>query len=80
VVTDALLAPLLALCEWLVGSLPAGEPFDVPALATVWEWVARVDSVLPVLGLVEVAVGLLAAVVGFFLVRMVLVVRHVLLP
>jgi hypothetical protein len=80
VITDALLAPLLALARWLANTLPDGQPLDTSGVAGLRDWLAGLNSLLPVAEVMGAALGLLAAVLVFLLVRLVLVVRHTLLP
>lgn len=79
-VTDALLAPLLAAVQLVVGWLPDGDPVSVPGLGPVWLAVAQVDSLVPVMGPLVAMLGLLSAVVVFLVVRLVLVVWNLVYP
>jgi hypothetical protein len=79
-ITDALLAPLVALMAWLERTLPDGEPLPMTGASGLTDTLAGLNSMLPVQEVMQVAIGLLGLVTVFVTVRMVLVVRHVLLP
>lgn len=78
-ITDA----LLSFAGWLAGVvggiLPDGH-LSLPAVGGVTTWIAKVDSLVPVTGVLSVALGVLAAVVLFVTVRLVLVVWNLVWP
>jgi hypothetical protein len=79
-VTDALLAPLLALAQWVVDTLPDGQALALPSLDGVWSAMAGLNSLLPVSEVVIAALGLLSLVVVFLAVRLVLVLWNLVWP
>lgn len=79
-VTDALLAPLLALLNWLETTLPDGAELSTDGLGGVVDHMAALNTMLPVSEMLTLATGLLASVAIFMTVRLVLVVRHTVLP
>ena len=79
-ITDFVLSIWSAGGGWLADTLPAGDTVQMPGAAAVATAIAKLDSLLPVSGLLQVAAGVLAAVLLFVVLRLLLVVRHVLLP
>lgn len=79
-ITDALLAPLVAIVETVLGWLPAGQPLDLPPLGGLWNALAVLDSIVPVMGLVQMMLGLLTFGITFVLVRLVLTVWNLIYP
>lgn len=78
-ITDLFLAPFLALFGWIVDLLPEYQ-LPAPESSGLVVWLARVDSFIPIASAVTAAVVLLGMVGVFLTWRLVLVVRHVLLP
>ncbi|WP_263118596.1 hypothetical protein [Cellulomonas sp. RIT-PI-Y] len=79
-VTDAILAPLLAVVQWVVDMLPTGEPLSLGPVDGLWTAVRQFDSLIPVMGPVVVMLGLLSAVVAFVVVRLILTVWNLIYP
>jgi hypothetical protein len=80
VITDLVLGLFSHLAGWLVDTLPPAGAVAFPGVSAIATTVAKLDSLVPVAGVIQVAVGVLAAVLVFFLVRLVLMLRYVLLP
>jgi hypothetical protein len=80
VITDALVAPLLAVVSWVVGKLPSGHALALPSLDELWQTVAQVDSLVPVYGPLQVMLGVLALGAVFVVVRLVLTVWNLIWP
>jgi hypothetical protein len=79
-VTDALLAPLLAVVAKVVGLLPDGSPLPLPSLTPLLTVIGQVDSLVPIAGPLAVVTTVLAAGVVFVLVRLVLTVWNLIWP
>lgn len=79
-VTDAVLAPLLAMVQAVVGWLPEGQPLTVAPIDSVWLAIAQVDSLVPIMGPLIAMLGVLSAVVVFIAVRLVLTVWNLIYP
>lgn len=79
-ITDALLAPLVALLNWLESTLPDGAELEPGSVGGVVDYMAALNTMLPVSEMLALSTGLLATVAVFMTVRLVLVVRHTLLP
>ncbi len=79
-VIDKLLAPLLAAVQTAIGWLPDGQPLDIGPLETVWTAARQFDSLIPIMGPLVAMLGLLSAVGGFLLVRLVLVIWNLIYP
>jgi hypothetical protein len=79
-ITDEFLGVILGVVSGLVDSLPKGQPLDLPGVGGFWGVVTGVDSLVPILGPVYMAAGLLAAMVVFVGVRMVLTVWNLIWP
>lgn len=79
-ITDLLLAPLVALATWLDNTLPDGDPLDQAGLGQATVYLQELNSLLPVYEMLAISSVLLSTVLVFMAVRMVLVVRHTLLP
>jgi len=79
-IVDLLLTPLIAVVEWMVGLLPSGEHLDLPAMDSFTALIAKVNSVLPIAPVIQVAVVVLGALVVFVLVRAALLVWNLIWP
>lgn len=79
-VTDAILAPLLAVVQWVVDMLPTGQSLSLGPVDGLWTAVRQFDSLIPVMGPVVVMLGLLSAVVAFVVVRLILTVWNLIYP
>jgi hypothetical protein len=79
-VTDALLAPLLALVAKVVGWLPDGNALPLPSLTPLLTVIGQVDSLVPIAGPLAVVCTILAAGAVFVLVRLVLTVWNLIWP
>lgn len=79
-IVDWLLAPLIAAVQWAVDRLPDGHALDLPDLDALWDQVRGLDSLVPVLGVVQVMLGLLAFAAVFVVVRLVLTVWNLIYP
>jgi hypothetical protein len=78
-VTDLFVAPFIAILQFVVNLLPV-HTLTLPALDPVAEWIARLDSIIPIAGPLMVVVSVLALAVPFIVVRLALMVRHVIFP
>lgn len=78
-IVDLVVAPFLLLAKWLLGLLPEYE-LDVPAVDGMVERIAQINSVLPIGPVLQVAVALLGFLAVFLFIRLVLLVRHTVLP
>jgi hypothetical protein len=78
-VTDALMRPLLALVEFLLNLIPDWEP-DLPGVDSMVAKIGQLDSLVPIGGPLQLAATLLGFVGVFVLFRLVLLVRHTVLP
>lgn len=79
-VTDALLAPLLALVGKVLGWLPDGSSLPLPSLAPLMTVIGQVDSLVPIAGPLYLICTLLAAGAVFVLVRLLLTVWNLIYP
>jgi hypothetical protein len=79
VIVEALMAPLRALFDGLAWLLPDYE-LTFPGMGPMAEAVANVNSVVPIAPVVQVAVTLLGFFAVFAVFRLVLLIRHVVLP
>jgi len=80
VIVDGLLAPLLSAVRTVLGWLPTGAPLDVGVVDTVWAAARQFDSLVPIMGPLVAMLGLLSALAGFLVVRVVLVVWNLIYP
>lgn len=78
-ITELVAAPFLALMRWLLGLLPDWQP-DLPAVDSMVTMIAKIDSVIPIGGPLQMAVTVLGFVAVFFFIRLILTIRHVVLP
>jgi hypothetical protein len=78
-VTDAIVRPLLFVFEWLLGLLPDWSP-DLPAVDSVVTKIAQLNSLVPIGPPIQLALVMLSFVGVFLLIRLVLLVRHTVLP
>lgn len=80
-ITDSVLNALATVYGWFVGLLPdaGGEPVP-PAMTSVTGYLADVNSLVPIDSVVTAAVFVLAFLVPMIAFRLLLLVRHVLLP
>lgn len=78
-IVDSVVGVLVTFVEWVAGLLPDHE-FAPPSPVAIMQTVLDIDSLVPILGPLSMAGGLLALGVVFVVVRLVLLVRHVLLP
>lgn len=76
-ILDAILVPLFNMVEWVFAKLPAGQPLDLPGFTSVTGTLAKVNSVIPIGPVMQVAVVLLGALVVFVIVRLILVVINI---
>lgn len=78
-IVDALVAAVLGIWNFTTGLLPTGNlPLPSPAgLATV---LAQLDSLVPILGPLSLALTILAALAAFIVVRLILVVVNIVWP
>lgn len=79
-ITDLVLGLFSVVGDWLAAALPEGGTAQLPGAGPVAVAIGKLDSLLPIAGPLQVAAGVLAAVLGFVVVRLVLMVRYVLLP
>lgn len=79
VITDAIVGAALALVSGVLGLLPSGH-LSLPSAAGLGDVLAGLDSMVPILAPLQVALGLLAAVLVFMAVRLVLVVVNIVWP
>jgi hypothetical protein len=79
VIVDLFIAPFVWLFSWLVNLLP-DHTLALPSNATMVTWLGRVDSYVPIGPVVSVAVTLLGFAAAFILWRLVVMVRHIVLP
>jgi hypothetical protein len=79
-ITDALLAPLHALADWIAATLPDGHPLDLGGVDAVRSALAQVNGLVPVSPVLAAVAALLAPVGVFMLVRLVVFVRNVVAP
>jgi hypothetical protein len=79
VIVDLFIAPFVWLFSWLVNLLP-DHTLTLPSNATMVTWLGRVDSYVPIGPVVAVAVTLLGFAAAFILWRLVVMVRHIVLP
>lgn len=78
-IVDWFISALVAFVEWVAGLLP-DHSLSLPAPTAILSRLAQVDSLIPIAAPLAVAATVLAFVVVFVVVRLVLTVRHVLLP
>lgn len=78
-VTDALIAPFLYTLEYLIGLIPNWSP-NFGGVEAITVWIARVDSLVPIAGPLNVMLGVLAFGVVFVLVRLVLTLWNLVWP
>lgn len=78
-IVDAIINALLAIFSPIVDLLPE---YDLPApdASPIVTWLARVDSFVPIAPVLTAAIVLLGFLAVFLTWRLVLVIRHVLLP
>ena len=79
-ITDALLAPLLAVVQTVVNLLPTGSPLSIGPVDALWTAVRQADSLVPVMGPLVAMLGVLAAAIAFVIVRLVLTVWNLIWP
>ena len=79
-IIDALLAPLLDAVQWAIDRLPTGEPLALPNLDPWWATLRGLDSLIPVMGPVAVALSLLGMGAVFVVVRLILTVWNLIWP
>ncbi|MCR6703404.1 MAG: hypothetical protein NVV66_01460 [Cellulomonas sp.] len=70
-ITDALLAPLVALVHWIAGFLPVGDPLSPNGLTDVRAALAALNTLVPISEVLTVLVTLMSAVGIFLVVRLV---------
>lgn len=76
-IIDVLVAPLLRIVERMFRVLPEGQALDLPGMQSMTDIMAKVNSVIPVGPVVQMAVVLLGALVVFLLIRLVLVIVNI---
>lgn len=79
-VTDAILAPILAVVAKMVDLLPDGTAFSLPAIAGLWDWLLDFNTLIPVYGPVVAMLAVLSAVVVFVTVRLILTIWNLIYP
>ncbi|MEN1974662.1 hypothetical protein AAHH18_06025 [Cellulomonas sp. P4] len=79
-ITDALLAPILAAVQWVVDLLPEGQALNIGPVEVAWKAVRQADSLVPIMGPTVAMLGLLSAVVVFVIVRLLLTVWNLIWP
>lgn len=79
-ITDAVLAPIIAAVRYFIGLLPTGQPLQLPSLGPVWDLIARVDSLVPILGPLQVMLAVLALGAVFIVVRLGLTLWNLIWP
>jgi hypothetical protein len=79
VITDALLNAAMAVWDFVMGLLPSGH-LDMPDPGGVADVLGGVDSLVPILGPLAVAMTILGALVTFLIVRVILVVINIIWP
>jgi hypothetical protein len=79
VITDALLGAALAVWNYAVGLLPDGH-LSLPSTSGLSTVLGQVDSLVPILGPLQLALTILSAVGVFIAVRLVLVVINIIWP
>lgn len=78
-VTDALISPILAIVEWVVGLIPEYSP-DFGGVSSVVVWIARLDMLIPIAQPLTVMLGVLSGVLVFVLGRLVLTLWNLVWP
>lgn len=78
-ITDALLSFAHLIWSYSVGLLPTGH-LDLPGASTVADLLGGLDSMLPILAVIQLALTVLVAVLVFFSVRIVLVIWNLIWP
>lgn len=79
VITDALLSFALAIWNGAVGLLPSGH-LPLPSATGLASVLGGLDSLIPILGPLSLALVILSAVVAFIVVRVILVVINIVWP
>jgi hypothetical protein len=69
-----LIDAVYAILHPLVALLPSGSSVEIPGAASVAAFIGQVDYLIPIVGVLKVALAMLSAVVVFFGVRLALVV------
>lgn len=78
-IVDALVALVAALLRPVLGLLPEGG-LDLPNPTALASNLAGIDSLVPILGVLRLGSGMLAALLVFVGFRIVVFLRHFLLP
>jgi hypothetical protein len=78
-VVDLVVTALAGIVEWVLSWLPTSS-VQLPSIAPLSSRILEVDSLVPIAGPIVMAAYLLPFVLVFLLVRLVLMIRHVLLP
>jgi hypothetical protein len=79
-VTDFVLAPLIAVVKAALNALPAGSAPSLPSIAPLWTSLAGFDSLVPIGGPLAFMLGLLALGVAFVALRLVLTLWNLIYP
>lgn len=79
-VTDSILAPLLAVVARVLNLLPDGTAFTLPAISGLWDWLLDFNTLIPVYGPVVAMLTVLSAVVVFVTVRLILTIWNLIYP
>jgi hypothetical protein len=78
-VTDAIINAFMAVVDLLFSWLPTYE-LELPAVDSMVDRIAQLNSVLPIGPVIQVAVVLLGFLFVFLIVRLILLVRHTVAP
>lgn len=78
-VTEMFMKPFIVLVNWLIDLLPEHE-LDVPAIDGVVSFIRQLNSLVPIGPVLQLAVTILGMLGVFITIRLVLMVRHVVLP
>ena len=79
-VIDWLFGPVVAAVGAGVDKLPQGHALALPSLTPLWDLIAGLDSIVPIMGPLTVMLGVLGFGAAFIVVRLVLTVWNLLYP
>lgn len=79
-IVDLLASALLFVVQPVIDVLPTLDLGLPPAGGEVGSFLRKFDSLLPILGPLRLMLAILSLVLGFFALRFLLLVRHVVLP
>lgn len=78
-IVDGLVAALLSVWEFVVALLPEGN-LTLPSVGGIGTVIAQVDSLVPIIGPLTLALTILGALTAFLVVRIILVVVNIVWP